>query len=168
MEIESQWPTHYDKANKQLTTIDRIFLGVDAHAMLSLSTILTTGRDAMELSEQGISDHAPLVLQITAARSAPRDEQPVPSHIFNHKKYPETFTLMMDHCNLKNETAEGRWRATKLCMKLAAARVRDEQLRTNFSLNGKDHSTETSYMGFKSAARAIWRQDDVLAGRLLV
>ncbi|CAK0895035.1 unnamed protein product, partial [Prorocentrum cordatum] len=167
MVVESLWPTHYDKSCKQLSTIDRIFLGVDAHAMLSVSTILTTARDAMELSEEGISDHAPLVLQITAARHVPRDEQPIPTHLFNHKKYPETYALMLDHCALAGETAEGRWRAAKQCMKLAARRVRDEQLRTNFSLRVKDSTVETSYMGFKSAARAVWRQDAVLAGRLL-
>ncbi|CAK0827227.1 unnamed protein product, partial [Prorocentrum cordatum] len=165
--VESQWPTHYDKSSKQLSTIDRIFLGIDAHAMLSVSTILTTARDAMELSEEGISDHAPLVLQITAARHVPRDEQPVPTHLFNHRKYPETYTLMLDHCPLAGETAEGRWRAAKQRMKLAARRVRDDQLRTNFSLHVKDYMVETSYMGFKSAARAVWRQDAVLAGRLL-
>ncbi|CAK0844501.1 unnamed protein product, partial [Prorocentrum cordatum] len=147
MEVESQWPTHYDKSCKQLSTIDRIFLGIDAHAMLSVSTILTTARDAMELSEEGISDHAPLVLQITAARHIPRDEQPIPTHLFNHRKYPETYTLMLDHCALAGETAEGRWRAAKQCMKLAARRVRDEQLRTNFSLHVKDSTVETSYMG---------------------
>ncbi|CAK0837751.1 unnamed protein product, partial [Prorocentrum cordatum] len=167
MEVESQWPTHYDKSCKQLSTIDRIFLGIDAHAMLSVSTILTTARDAMELSEAGISDHAPLVLQITAARHVPRDEQPIPTHLFNHRKYPETYTLMLDHCALAGETAEGRWRAAKQCMKLAARRVRDEQLRTNFSLRVKDSTVETSCVGFKSAARAVWRQDAVLAGRLL-
>ncbi|CAK0854640.1 unnamed protein product [Prorocentrum cordatum] len=165
--IESQWPTHYDKSCKQLSTIDRIFVGIDAHAMLSVSTILTTARDAMELSEAGISDHAPLVLQITAARHAPRDEQPIPTHLFSHKKYPEAYSLMLAHCSLEGETAEGRWRAAKQCMKLAARRVRDEQLRTNFSLLVKDSTAETSYMGFKSAARAVWRQDAVLAGRLL-
>ncbi|CAK0878916.1 unnamed protein product, partial [Prorocentrum cordatum] len=167
LEVESQWPTHYDKSSKQLSTIDRIFLGIDAHAMLSVSTILTTARDAMELSEEGISDHAPLVLQITAARQVPRDEQPIPTHLFNHRKYPETYTLMLDHCSLAGETAEGRWRAAKQCMKLAARRVRDDQLRTNFSLRVKDSMVETSYMGFKSAARAVWRQDAALAGRLL-
>ncbi|CAK0871782.1 unnamed protein product, partial [Prorocentrum cordatum] len=165
--IESQWPTHYDKSCKQLSTIDRIFAGIDAHAMLSVSTILTTARDAMELSEAGISDHAPLVLQITAARHVPRDEQPIPTHLFNHKKYPEAYSLMLAHCSLEGETAEGRWRAAKQCMKLAARRVRDEQLRTNFSLRVEDSTAETSYMGFKSAARAVWRQDAVLAGRLL-
>ncbi|CAK0888874.1 unnamed protein product [Prorocentrum cordatum] len=165
--VESQWPTHYDKSCKPLSTIDRIFLGIDAHAMLSVSTILTTARDAMELSEAGISDHAPLVLQITAARRVPRDEQPIPTHLFNHRKYPEAYSLMLDHCALEGETAEGRWRAAKQCMKLAARRVRDEQLRTNFSLLVKDSTVETSYMGFKSAARAVWRQDAVLAGRLL-
>ncbi|CAK0871390.1 unnamed protein product, partial [Prorocentrum cordatum] len=167
MEVESQWPTHYDKSCKQLSTIDRIFLGIDAHAMLSVSTILTTARDAMELSEAGISDHAPLVLQITAARHVPRDEQPIPTHLFNHRKYPEACSLMLDRCALEGETAEGRWRAAKQCMKLAARRVRDEQLRTNFSLLVKDSTVETSCMGFKSAARAVWRQDAVLAGRLL-
>eukprot|EP00959_Pyramimonas_sp_CCMP1952_P249051 5206085-Pyramimonas_sp.AAC.1 len=74
---------------------------------------------------------------------------------------------MLAHCSLAGETAEGRWRAAKQCMKLAARRVRDEQLRTNFSLLVKDSTAETSHMGFKSAARAVWRQDAVLAGRLL-
>ncbi|CAK0822970.1 unnamed protein product, partial [Prorocentrum cordatum] len=165
--VESQWPTHYDKSSKQLSTIDRILSGIDARAMLSVSTILTTARDAMELSEEGISDHAPLVLQITAARHVPRDEQPIPTHLFNHRKYPETYTPMLDHCSLAGETAEGRWRAAKQCMKLAARRVRDHQLRTNFSLHVKDSTVETSHMGFKSAARAVWRQDAVLADRLL-
>ena len=34
-------------------------------------------------------------------------------------------------------------------------------------LHVKDHTVETSYMGLKSAARAIWRQDVTLAERLL-
>ncbi|CAK0841311.1 unnamed protein product, partial [Prorocentrum cordatum] len=63
-------------------------------------------------------------------------------------------------------TVEDRWRATKTCIELAARRVRDE-LRANFSLKVKDGSAETACVGFKSAARALWRQDAPLAARLL-
>ncbi|CAK0853083.1 unnamed protein product, partial [Prorocentrum cordatum] len=64
-------------------------------------------------------------------------------------------------------TVEDRWRATKTRMKAAARRVRDEMLRANFPFEVKDGNAETTHVGFKSAARALWRQDAPLAARLL-
>ncbi|CAK0849819.1 unnamed protein product, partial [Prorocentrum cordatum] len=165
--IEAQWPTHFDKASQQLSVIDRIFLGIDTHAMLSVSTRLTTACDSMELSEPGLSDHAPLVLQIEMARHVPREEQATPSHLLFHPKYPDTFVLMMANSDLEAASVEDRWRAYKTCMTSAAGRIRDEQLRTKFSLKARDGNAETTYMGFKTAARALWRQDAPLAARLL-
>ncbi|CAK0836026.1 unnamed protein product [Prorocentrum cordatum] len=167
LEVEAQWPTRYDKASQQLSVIDRIFLGIDAHAMISVSARLTTACGAMEMSERGLSDHAPLVLQIEMARHVPREEQAIPSHLFFHPKYREMFSLMVANCDLEMATVEGRWRATKTCMKLASRRVRDGQLRATSSLKVKDGNAETTRMGFKTAARALWRQDAPLAARLL-
>ncbi|CAK0820764.1 unnamed protein product, partial [Prorocentrum cordatum] len=111
---EAQWPTRFDKASQQLSVIDRIFLGIDARAMLSVSTRLASACDAMELSELGLSGHAPLVLQIEMARRVPREEQAIPSHLFTRRG-----------------------------------------------------NAETTRVGFKTAARALWRQDAPLAARLI-
>ncbi|CAK0824240.1 unnamed protein product, partial [Prorocentrum cordatum] len=167
LEIEAQWPARYDKASQQLSVIDRVFLGIDAHAMLSVSTRLATACDAMELSELGLRDHAPLVLQIEMARHVPREEQAIPSRLFFHPKCPETSSLMMTNCDLEAASVEERRRATETCVKLAAARIRDEQLRTNSSLKVKGGNVEATCVGLKTAARALWRQDALLAARLL-
>ncbi|CAK0837813.1 unnamed protein product [Prorocentrum cordatum] len=167
LEIEAQWPARCDEASQQLPAIDRIFLGIDAHAMLSVPARLATACGAMGLSELGPSDRAPLILQIGMARHVPREEQAIPSRLFSHPKYPDTFSLMMTNSDLEAASVEERWRATKTCMQLAAARIRGEQPCTNFSLEVKDGNAETTYMGFKTAARALWRQDALLAARLL-
>eukprot|EP00959_Pyramimonas_sp_CCMP1952_P056129 1172263-Pyramimonas_sp.AAC.1 len=101
------------------------------------------------------------------ARQVPREEQAMPSRPLP-PEVPETVSLMMANCDqLEAASVEERWRATKTCMTLAAGRIRDEQLRANFSLKVKDGNAETTRVGFKTAARALWRQDVSLAARLL-
>ncbi|CAK0839657.1 unnamed protein product, partial [Prorocentrum cordatum] len=167
LEIEAPRPARFDRASQQLSVIGRVFLGIDAHAMLSVSTRLTTACGAMELSERGLSDRAPLVLQIEMARRVPREEQVIPSHLFSRSRCPETFSLMMANGDLEAASVEDRWRATMTCMTLAAGRIRDEQVRAGVSLKVKGDNAETTRMGLKTAARALWRQDASLAARLL-
>eukprot|EP00959_Pyramimonas_sp_CCMP1952_P158629 3318134-Pyramimonas_sp.AAC.1 len=62
--------------------------------MLNAGALLRPLHDAADLSDQQLSDHALLTLQIGPRHPLKSDEMPLPAFLFEHTRYPYHYDNM--------------------------------------------------------------------------
>ncbi|CAK0860357.1 unnamed protein product, partial [Prorocentrum cordatum] len=113
-----------------------------------------------------LSDHAMVELKLEPRSEAPKAEQAIPKFLFETSAYQKQIEILRAACELDSMTASEQWECAKRQMVLAAETTRNILLQTSIGDN-TDDSLDAQAMAQRAVARAVWRQDRRLAGRLV-
>ena len=100
-ELTQQAPTHYDAKSSTSTCLDRCFTTLPPWALQACDIGMAVQGDPRSLSISSVSDHAPLMVSISAARPVPGAQRPIPHHIAYHPRFAEVATIIASVARLE-------------------------------------------------------------------
>ena len=94
-ELTQQVPTHYDAKSSTSTCLDRCFTTLPPWALQLCDIGMAVQGDPRSLSISSVSDHAPLMVSVSAARPVSSAQRPIPHHIASHPRFAEVAELLL-------------------------------------------------------------------------
>ena len=161
-EVHQPLPTHFRAQTKAVSRLDRCFLAMPSWALLRHRITATLLADPHSLHTRGLSDHAPMCVELRAQPQRPHNTRTIPRFVTAHPLFRRTLDQRLNSDPTFHELSPPlQLPRLKEHLRAAAKTTRD------VIIHGADDSRpELRAMTYRSIARAIWFQDHKLASLL--
>ncbi len=161
LELTQPLPTHYWPPTATGAAIDRAFTSVPVCLVPVALWNFYIYEDPYSLYTEGISDHAPIVLEVRNRTGMHRDSQPISKDILTSEHFRFFHDILFENFRLAHLDPLERLFAHKLVIRRAAKLAREK-------LQDLERETpEGTVKILTTITRIFWSQDHVLARRLI-
>ena len=100
MDVATKSHTHYHKRSNSLSTIDKVYVACPAWLLTYAGITARVLENPVKLSDDGVSDHAPLGVAVGVKPSQPEHERAIPNFVCKTKRFKSLMATYMNHVKL--------------------------------------------------------------------
>ena len=162
VELATTTHTRFDASGNAFTALDRVFCSTPSWALVSRSVSASVLACPQRLSRDGISDHAPVEVEIAIRPMLPPSQRAIHHAVFSSDAFAKALAGWEQHIDLDALPLWERWQTHKRILRTAAGRARKVMM-----ANAEGFSKDASaLLVLNSVARAVALQDHQLANKL--
>ncbi|CAK0905393.1 unnamed protein product, partial [Prorocentrum cordatum] len=121
IEIESDAPSHYERAGNAESSIDRFFCSLSGWQMCQLVVQASTVDSAALVSDRCVSDHAAVLISFASRAPRVQDERAIPKHIFHEPAFKQRLEGLIKASDWSQMSPPVKLEYYKKLLKIASA-----------------------------------------------